>query len=446
MRKIGGKCCSELIKRNSSARILVVLHLFYMNSWQEIKEYLKNLDFYSYDLAVAYTEGNGDKAVLEDIARYKPGAVIKECRNLGYDVGSFTEIISETCLDNYDIVFKLQSKGVKRPKIYIYGNYLKKRDWFLNLYEGCLGAFTVHKTIDRLMNDKSVGLAAAENLIVADPVHKQNMVKAYMREQGIEIPERYLFVAGTCFAVRAELMAPIKAMGLRVEDYPPADRAFSLAHKMERVICLVVLNKGADFYGNRVMSVRRALRKLNPDYFRRKKYAGTRLLEDKRFTLDDEFVYFSLEHKLVRKYELADVPLKDILRGWNGVNIPLAECHPYRYLVTGDKEVYEEYCRLNKELFGLNIMSRERFDRLMKSLDEKGFERENAVVINQDNVLLDGQHRCCYMLYKYGGDYRIPCVRIYEKSAFEQKIKDFLKNRLSDKGFEKIKEIYHRFF
>ena len=82
----------------------------------------------------------------------------------------------------------------------------------------------------------------------------------------------------------------------------------------------------------------------------------------------------------------------------------------------------------------------------MKSLDEKGFERENAVVINQDNVLLDGQHRCCYMLYKYGGDYRIPCVRIYEKSAFEQKIKDFLKNRLSDKGFEKIKEIYHRFF
>ena len=37
------KADRELIAANSSAKILVVLHLFYPQSWKEIKEYLLNL-------------------------------------------------------------------------------------------------------------------------------------------------------------------------------------------------------------------------------------------------------------------------------------------------------------------------------------------------------------------------------------------------------------------
>lgn len=445
-RSIGRTLNSSLIQKNSNARILVILHLFYMDSWKEIKEYLKNLDCYNYKLIVTYIPDFAKAEVLDDIVAYKSDTVLKECENKGYDVGSFTEVLSEIQLSDYDIIFKLQSKGVTRPKIYIYGNYFKKRDWFLNLFEGCLGAFNVHKTIDKLMSDQKIGLVAAKNLIVPDPVHKQNMVKAFMKERNIKIPEKYLFVAGTCFAVRSELMQPIKEMNLKVENYNSAGREFSLAHKMERLVCLIVLCGNYDFYGNKVLSFRRALRKLSVDYYIRKKYTGMRLLKDKRFTLDDEFVYFNLEHRLVKKYEIVHVPLKDIKRRWDGKDIPLSECHPYRYLVTKKPEIYNEYCYLNKKLYDLDIMSIERFNKLIESIEANGFKDDNAVVITSQNILSDGQHRCCYMLYKHGEDYKMPCVRLYEMSSLKDRIVLFLKEHLSEKTFERIKSVYKKFF
>lgn len=443
-RKLGLFFCKGAVKRNSRARILVILHLFYMSSWKEIKEYLHNLDVYGYKLIVSYTSDIVDRDVLDDIKEYKPEAELHEFPNLGYDVGSFTDILREVDTAEFDIIFKLQSKGVSRPRIFIYGQYLKRRDWFLNLFEGCIGAFTVHRTIDKLMNDKAIGLAAADNLIVPDPVHKQNMVKAFMTERGITVPDKYLFVAGTCFAVRAELMKPIKEMGLDISCYSQAGNGFSLAHKMERLICLTVLSGGYEFYGNRVLTFRRAFRKLDPDYHMRKKYSGMRLLRDKRFTLDDEFVFFNLEHRLVKKYEIVELPLKDIKRNWADRQIPLSECHPYRYLQTGDPKVYEEYCRLNKELHGLDIMSKERFDKLIRSIEENGFDSDSIIVVNKDNVIADGQHRCCYLMYKYGGEHKVKCLRIYDY-ALVNGLKELLRKRLSEEQFEWIKGVYHRF-
>lgn len=443
-RKLGLFFCSEMIKKNKNAKILVILHLFYMHSWKEIKEYLRNLDVYNYKLIVTYTSDSADDNVLKDITRYKPDTVLKKIPNLGYDIGSFTDVLSEVDLADYDIIFKLQSKGVGRPKIFIYNQYFKKRDWFLNLFEGCVGPFTVHKTIDKLMNDNSIGLVGARNLIVTDPVHKRNMVKAFMTEQGIRIPPKYLFVAGTCFAVRSALLKPVKDMRLKIHDYHYAGRTFSLAHKMERLLCLTVLNEGYDLYGNNVLFARRLLRKISPDYYIRKKYSGLRLLNDCRFILDDEFVFFNLEHRLVKKYELVDVPLKNIKRNWMGKDIPLTQCHPYKFLQTRDSDIYDEYCRLNREVYNLDVMSRERFQKLIDSVEENGLDPKRIVVVNKDNVIADGQHRCCYMLYKYGEDYRIPCLKIYDL-VYMEKIKKYIKSRLPEKHFDFLKSIYRRF-
>ena len=46
-RKIAGIRHSALIKKNKDRRILVVLHLFYPESWKEIREYLLNFSGYS---------------------------------------------------------------------------------------------------------------------------------------------------------------------------------------------------------------------------------------------------------------------------------------------------------------------------------------------------------------------------------------------------------------
>lgn len=433
-----------LAEKNKNARILVVLHLFYMSAWKEIKEYLKNLDAYGYDLVVTHTDAIVDEGVLSDIRQYKPDVRIEQFPNLGYDVGAFTEILSETDLDRYDIVFKLQSKGVHRRRIFIYGEYMERRDWFLNLYEGCLGAETVHVTVDKLMNDPSVGLVAAKNLIVEDPPHKRNMVRAFMEKEGIPIPDKYLFVAGTCFAAKARALRRVADMGLKVSMYPEAGRGFTLAHKMERVVCLVVLTAGYGFYGNDVMAFRRAWRKLSPFGWRIRRLSGVRLLYDPRFRVEDEFAFFSLEHRLIKKYELVDVRLGDIRRVWRATALPLWECMPYKYLVTGDPAVYEEYMRQNAKYYQLNIMSRERFDALIRSMDEKGFTGQTAVVLSGRNVLLDGQHRCCYLLYKHGEDFKIPCVRVYEVGSWVwlDKLAVFLEHRISPENFGRLQRLY----
>ena len=440
----GIKKHQDLIEKNKDARILVILHLYYMSAWQEIKEYLKNLDAYSYDLVVTHTDAIVNEKVLNDIHEYKPDAVIKQFPNKGFDVGTYTEVIAQTDLTKYDIIFKLQSKGVNRPRIFIYGEYMEKRDWFLNLYEGCIGPDNVHITIDKLLNDPQIGLVAAKNLIVEDPSHKQNMVKEFMEEQGLELPDKYLYVAGTCFACKAASMQAIADMNLTVDQYLPVGRGFSLAHKMERVICLVIISAGYEFYGNECMVALRTLRKLNPHYREMNKYTGVRLLDDDRFTLDDEFVFFSLEHRLVKKYELVDIRLGDIKRRWRTRDIPLSECMPYRYLVTGDPKIYEEYMRQNQQYYKLDIMSRERFDALIESIETNGFTDENVVVVNEDNVIMDGQHRCCYMMYKYGEDYRIPCLRLYSTDYFKPKkrMMRVLDNRLSEDQYLSLQSKY----
>lgn len=446
LRAAGIKAHADLINKNKGTRILVVLHLFYMVAWKEIKEYLKNLDVYGYDLIVSYTNSIVDENVLEDIRQYKPDVQLLQFENLGYDVGAYTEILSDIDLDKYDIIFKLQSKGVYRRKIFIYGEYMERRDWFLNLFEGCIGPDNVHITIDKLKNDDQVGLVAADNLIVEDPIHKKNMVNRFLEEKGFEVPETYHFVAGTCFAAKACTMKPIKDMGLKVRDYQCAGSEFTLAHKMERVVCIVVELLGYKFYGNVVMEDIRAQRRKSPEYLKMKKYSGIRLLDDKRFKLDDEFVFFSLEHRLIEDYELVNIRLGDIRRRWGKTVISLRECLPYRYLVSGDPAVYEEYKRQNKAMYKLDIMSRERFDELMKSIDEKGFENENVIVVNHQNIILDGQHRCCYMLYKYGEDYEIPCLRIKElgKSEAKDKLADFLHRHMTQTQYNRLLAVYKK--
>lgn len=435
-----------LAEKNKNARILVILHLFYMSAWKEIKEYLKNLDAYGYDLVVAHTDAIVDEDVLSDIREYKPDVRISRFPNLGYDVGTFTEILSETDLDRYDIVFKLQSKGVHRRRIFIYGEYMKGRDWFLNLYEGCLGAGTVHVTVDKLMNDPSVGLVAARNLIVEDPPHKRNMVKSFMEKEGFPVPGKYLFVAGTCFAVKACTMKRIADMHLKVSMYPAAGRGFTLAHKMERLVCFAVLTAGYGFHGNDVLMFRRVWRKLSPRRWRIRHLTGMRLLDDPRFRIDDEFAFFSLEHRLIKKYELVTLRLGDIRRNWKENIIPLRECMPYKYLMTGNPEVYEEYMRQNAQYYKLDIMSRERFDALIRSMEGNGFTDQTAVVVNGRNIVQDGQHRCCYLIYRYGEDYEIPCVRIYEVArwVWKDKLATFLEHRIPQGCFDGMQKRYRQ--
>jgi len=293
----------------------------------------------------------------------------------------------------------------------MYGQYFRKRDWFLNLFEGCVGPFTVHTAIRDLMDSKKgIGLVAAKNLIVEDPRHKRNMVYETLDELGLQHPSPYRFVAGTCFATRASLLNKIKDLDITKEQFN--SKYFSFAHRMERVICFPAIWEGLKMTGPNVMRLKRSLWVFYPFAWQWRKYSGVRMIEDLSLNMDDMFAWIDIEPILVKTWKRDKIPVGQILREISRTSlIKLSDTLPYQYLVTRDSDVYEQYQKYNKEVWGNDLMSKDRFDSLIESFESNGDTHEKDIVVDDRNAIMDGQHRSCLLLYKYGPQYMVDVVR-----------------------------------
>lgn len=242
------------ILQNKRARILVHLHMFYPDSWVEIREYMENLSIYNYHLVVTYADVSGMNAVIEEIRSYKPDTVVSCTPNKGFDVGPFIEVLTKINLDEYDIIYHVHSKHVlpKNAFHYVYGRAFNGSSWFRQLYSGIFGVRNVHLGIDYLLNAEDCGMIGGENLLFDDSPApaREKAVREYAERLGIEMPESYTFVAGTCFGIRPEYLKWIKEKGITMESFKPSERGVvtTLAHAMERIIPAYVLSKGAKIY------------------------------------------------------------------------------------------------------------------------------------------------------------------------------------------------------
>jgi len=256
---------------------------------------------------------------MEKVLHFKHTRFVHTYFNNGFDIGPFCSMLNDIELEKYDIVFKLHSKGIFRPFIFIYGQIFKGKDWFFDLYNGILDGITVHKTIDVLLNQKKIGLVAAENLIVQDPSHKQKLVKEKIKDLSLNLypnpnlnfslSNPYRFVAGSCFAIKSHLLHPIKDMGLSIHDFEKTKRGlFSLAHVIERLVCDVAA-QGYQYYGNIIHGL-----KYPKEVEKYQGKTALRLLDDTRFQLNEEFFFRSMEHQLIDNYTIHPIQIKEIKR------------------------------------------------------------------------------------------------------------------------------------
>ena len=386
------------------ARVLVVLHLYYPDLWPLMRAYLENLAPYRWTLVITCADGGLPQSLTDEVRAFKPDVRFVPCPNVGFDVGPFVEALKGIDLGAHDVVFKIQAKGCRRPFLFMYDQVFKGSDWLFNLMDGTLGGTVVHRAIGRLMRNECA-LTAAENLIVGDPKHKRAFVEAFCRSRGLAYEADYRFVAGTCFAVRAEILEPLKGLGLGLGDFRPAVRGeFSLAHALERWMCFAAAGRMAGFpvrhdaYADEVREQRAR--------------SALRLLEDPRFDLDYEFFYRTLEARPIFGYEVVEIELGEIRRLWYDARVyPLSRCAPFRYL-GGDGVGYDDYCRTNEDWTGYR-MSRERFDALIGEM-ETFDERKMPVVVGRRNIIQDGQHRSSILLRRFGPHHRIKVLRIHD--------------------------------
>lgn len=404
---------ASLIEKNITCRVLIILHLYYLEEWDEIREYLKSLTCYPYKLVITYPVEMETRVRRLNITEAMDNVELQAYPNRGYDVAPFIFALQKENLDSYDVVFKLQTKGTKR-RIFIYDQLFLGRDWFTNLFEGIVGEQTVHSVIDILMHQPDTALVAADNLLVSDPVYKVRIVQEELGKIGITVPDRYKFAAGSCFAASARylqtFLEDIRPLDLKAEDFHPMDaaRGFSLAHLLERYLCIAVSAHGYRIQGMKVCGFRRACRKPLEKLCRR--FSSQRLLE-LPYHIDEHFFLWQLDNQFVM-YRLRKVKLSQLMYFYPNPPqlLQMKDFFPYRYL-KGDTKAYAEYCRFHEE-HGLPSMSPERFDALIRSLNENGYDQKNIILISEFDTILDGQHRACWMAYRNGLDYEMQMLEV----------------------------------
>lgn len=401
---------SRIIRKNQDARILVIVHIYYEDAIREIVEYLKNLEKYSYDLIVTTVQSRDLERINDDFQSFKADTKIQVYDNKGYDVAPFIWALKSVHLDDYDMVFKLQSKRnfSRSGSVAASSFYVKGRDWFLYLYESIIGAGFIHQNIDRLKHQDQTDLISAKNLYMQDQPHNEHLTLAQLKKHGIDLHPGYYFVAGTCFAAKADAMKTIQELPISEDDFSTSERGyFSLAHAMERFITAKILPEAC--CQNNVCVIRQRIRRLQGR--EKLKYNGIRVSLDPSFELDDEFVFRFLAPATIYRYEMANIALGSLSVTESGKRVPVEQSATYQYLC--DRKDGTPESRTNFEQNGerknrddgpedLNGNDLARLETAIRRIEKEEYDEHHPIVVLDQGEIVNGLHWVCWLLLQEG--------------------------------------------
>lgn len=236
----------------TNKRILVHLHLYYLNQLDEILNRLQNLQGLNFDLYV--TMVNKSPAAEQKIKQFKPDTHILQVANQGYDIGPFIEVLHSLNLDNYDYVLKIHTKGTAAENYTrINGKRLNNKLWNRLLFDALLfSEEQVHNNLRQLAN-ADIGMLSSAYLITDDKkIYEQFLpqINKIMQTAGLPKVDTFSFVAGTMFWAKASLFKPLQKY--RLADFPVTDgkvKEGTLAHCFERLFGAVAQAQGLKLYG-----------------------------------------------------------------------------------------------------------------------------------------------------------------------------------------------------
>lgn len=150
-----------------------------------------------------------------------------------------------------------------------------------------------------------------------------------------------------------------------------------------------------------------------------------RMYEDDRFHVDGNLMRTIFRFPPVVSWDVEKVRLCDIKRFWEGEIISLYASPAYSFAAHGDLQGYREYVsvhwldagaqsRLTREQIEKGIDDDvSRFRETIRQMKSTDYDiRKGAVVLDSNNVILDGVHRTCALLCRYGPEHEIAVLRV----------------------------------
>lgn len=139
------------------------------------------------------------------------------------------------------------------------------------------------------------------------------------------------------------------------------------------------------------------------------------LLHDGRFRINPDAVEM-VTSRPIKRYKLSEIQVGKIRRMWKNRVFSLYRTTPYKYLMKKNdpevKEAYSEYCERSK--MDNPNRSEEVFNELEDDFDIQAYDiAKGVIIVDQLSIIVDGQHRSCILLKKYGEKCKIPVLRLY---------------------------------
>ena len=221
---------------SSNNDIAIIIHVYYIDVWQEMVNYLKDLDI-QYDLYITVTKELSDTHIV-DIYKTFPNVHLYSVENRGRDVLPFLQILNIIENTQYKYLCKLHTK--KSVEI-------DNGDaWRKLLYYDLLGSTHIVKNIlKRFKMQDTLGIITGKNLILNGAhfdLGNQVQLQKLASLSHISFTSDYEFPAGTMFWIRFNILTPllplIKNDLLNFEE-ESSQTDHTLAHALERFFGLL---------------------------------------------------------------------------------------------------------------------------------------------------------------------------------------------------------------
>lgn len=200
-------------------KIAVLVHLFYIDLWSDIENYLNNLSDFEYDLHINLVDGHYEDDVIEKINKFKPNTKFLKSPNKGVDVGGFL-FLYDSLEHEYDLILKIHTKkslGLNdKPSDYVkvYGLQSAKQkgqEWFYKLMDGVLKSKNQVKDIVELLSNETPFAMAGldcETYVGPNINYLKNLTNNFnipIEFNGTRI-KNGCFVGGTIFWVKNDIL------------------------------------------------------------------------------------------------------------------------------------------------------------------------------------------------------------------------------------------------
>ena len=223
-------------------KIALVIHVFYVEVFQEILSWLKKSNLY-YDLFITCPPAlrNHIETLLCDAAI--EGAVVSINENRGRDIAAFLDVLFAVEAGGYSLLLKLHTK-----------RSLHRADgdiWRKEIYGKLLSSDRAETALGALRGSGGFGILGPEGNVVSLGYYGgANMERVRLMAEAmgvVSLAEKHeAFVAGTMFYARVDAFQPLRQLGLGPMDFEPETGQIdgTLAHVIERAISYSALAAG----------------------------------------------------------------------------------------------------------------------------------------------------------------------------------------------------------